>query len=177
MTDTRTRILDVAENLTQAKGFSNFSYLDLAAEIGVKNSSIHYHFKAKKDLALALVERIRKVHGEAFQDINLRLDTPQERLNALINHFRQYIQNEKICMCGMMAAEFQTVSPEVRKALVLYFDDMRKWLTNQFFQMNVPNPEDRALQFLSGLEGSLLLARLEADPTMVDRSLDVFVNH
>ncbi|WP_298963405.1 TetR/AcrR family transcriptional regulator [uncultured Roseibium sp.] len=176
MIDTRTRILDLAEDFTQTKGFNNFSYLDLAAEIGVKNSSIHYHFKAKKDLALALVERIRNVHGEALQDFNHWFETPQERLGALIDHFRCYVQNEKICMCGMMAAEFQTVSPEVRRALALYFGDIRKWLADQFIQMNEPKPEDRALQFLSGLEGSLLLARLDADPMMVDRALDVFVS-
>jgi len=177
MTDTRTRILDLAEDLTQAKGFSNFSYLDLAAEIGVKNSSIHYHFKAKKDLALALVERIRETHGKACDDFDHRFDTPQGRLSALVDHFRGYVQNEKICMCGMIAAEFQSVSPEVRKALSFYFGDMRKWLADQFAQMKDPNPEDRALQFLSALEGSVLLARLEADPNMVDRSLDIFVSN
>jgi len=176
MTDTRTRILDLAEDFTQTKGFNNFSYLDLAAEIGVKNSSIHYHFKAKKDLALALVERIREAHGKACDDFDRRFETPQERLAALIDHFKCYVQNEKICMCGMMAAEFQTVSPEVRKALSLYFSDMRTWLAIQFSQMKNPNPNDRALQFLSGLEGSVLLARLESDPKMVERSLDVFVS-
>ncbi len=176
MTDTRSQILDLAENFTQARGFSNFSYLDLAAEIGVKNSSIHYHFKAKKDLALALVERIRETHGKACADFDHRFETPHERLRALIDHFASYVRNEKICMCGMMAAEFQTVSPEVRKALSLYFSDMRTWLADQFAQMKDPNPEDRALQFLSGLEGSVLLARLESDPQIVEQSLDVFVS-
>ena len=176
MTDTRTRILDLAEGFTQSKGFNNFSYLDLAAEIGVKNSSIHYHFKAKKDLALALVERIRETHAKACSDFDHHFETPQQRLAALVAHFKSYVQNEKICMCGMMAAEFQTVSCEVRKALSLYFRDMRAWLAKQFVQMKDPNPEDRALQFLSGLEGSVLLARLEAEPNLVDRSLDVFVS-
>lgn len=176
MTDTRTRILDLAEDYTQTRGFNGFSYLDLAAEIGVKNSSIHYHFKAKADLALALVERIHKVHGEACQEFNHRFKTPQERLDALIDHFKCYIRNEKICMCGMMAAEFESVSPEVRRALRLYFDGMRTWLADQFAQLNEPDPEDRALQFLCSLEGSLLLARLESDPSMVDRALDIFVS-
>ena len=176
MTDTRTRILDLAEDFTQTRGFNNFSYLDLAAEIGVKNSSIHYHFKAKKDLALALVARIREVHGAACQDFNHRFDTPLQRLNALIDHFKSYIQNDKICMCGMMAAEFDTVSADVRKELVFYFGDMRKWLAEQFAQLNHPKPEDRALQFLSALEGALLLARLDSDPEIVDRSLDGFVS-
>ena len=176
MSDTRTRILDLAESFTQTKGFNNFSYLDLAAEIGVKNSSIHYHFKAKKDLALALVERLRDAHGAACHDFDHRFATPQERLHALITHYKGYIQQDKICMCGMMAAEFETVSPEVRRALALYFGDLRAWLSAQFAHMNEPNPEDRALQFLSALEGSLLLARLESDPKIVDRSLDVFVS-
>ena len=176
MTDTRTRILDLAEDFTQTKGFNNFSYLDLAAEIGVKNSSIHYHFKAKKDLALALVERIHEALVVACGLFVEKFEAPQERLRALINHFKSYVKNEKICMCGMMAAEFETVSPEVRKALSSYFHDMRKWLAKQFAEMNDPNPEDRALQFLSGLEGSVLLARLESNPKMVERSLDVFVS-
>lgn len=176
MTDTRTRILDLAEELTQAKGFNGFSYLDLAAEIGIKNSSIHYHFKAKADLALALVERLRDVHGKASADFDKQFDRPEERLNALIQHFRGYVRDQKICMCAMMAAELETVGPEVRRALTLYFRDLQSWLTKQFAEMKHADPQSAALQFVSALEGSVLLARLEDDPSLVNRSLDNFVN-
>ena len=176
MSDTRTRILDLAEGLTQAKGFNGFSYLDLAAEIGIKNSSIHYHFKAKADLALALVRRHREKLAEAHAQFDHSIASPQDRLKSLITYFNGYIAEERICMCGMMAAEFESISPDVRRELIHYFRDFQNWLAKQFSEMNHPDPPNAALQFLSALEGALLLARLEGDVTIVARSLYSFVN-
>lgn len=176
MTDTRARILDLAEGLTQAKGFNGFSYLDLAAQIGVKNSSIHYHFKAKADLALALVERHDKDLREGCAQMDQQLPQPEQRIAALIEHFEGYVREQKICMCGMMAAELETVSLDVRKALIVYFHSLRSWLTDQFKQMDQSDPDQTALMFLSALEGAVLLARLEGDPTLVSRALNGFVN-
>ena len=175
MSDTRTRILDLAEGLTQAKGFKGFSYLDLAAEIGIKNSSIHYHFKAKADLALALVKRHREMLSEANAKFDRDMKTPQERLRAVLSHFKAYIVEDRICMCGMMAAEFEAINPEVRRELIHYFRDFQNWLAKQFSEMDHVNPPAAALQFLSALEGSLLLARLEGDASLIERALDGFV--
>lgn len=174
MTDTKTKILDLAEDLTQLKGFNGFSYLDLAAAIGVKNSSIHYHFKAKADLAVALIMRIRKTHIDAFNGLNEQLDTPEERLSSMIEHFKEYTAADKMCMCGMMAAEFDSVSPEAQRHLALYFRDLQAWLTKQFIELKHTDPQASALQFLSALEGSLLIARLEKNPDLVNQALKGF---
>ena len=171
MTDTRTRILDLAEVLTQSRGFNGFSYLDLAAEIGVKSSSIHYHFKAKADLALALVERLRETHQAAAQDFDRNIDNPEGRIRAIIDHFEGYIREQKICMCGMMAAEFEAVSSDVHRELKFYFRDLQGWLTKQFAELRHPDPQQSALLFVSGLEGALLLARIESDPSLVSRAV------
>jgi TetR/AcrR family transcriptional repressor of nem operon len=174
MTDTKTKILDLAEHLTQLKGFNGFSYLDLAAEIGVKNSSIHYHFKAKADLAVALIMRIRQNHGKAFMGIDQQFSDPKERLRMLVEHFKNYIKEDKICMCGMMAAEFDSVSPDAKKHLALYFRDVQTWIAKQLTELNYKDPQSSALQFFAALEGTLLMARLEEDPNVVDRALKNF---
>ena len=176
MSDTRTKILDVAEHLTQVKGFNGFSYLDLADAVGIKNSSIHYHFKAKADLALALVERIHEVHSDALDAFDKNLDTPQQRLQAVADSFQTYIQDQKFCMCGMMAAELQSVSPAVRSHLIVYFKDLQAWLTKQFVAMGETDAQNRALRFISTAEGSLLLARLEDDPKIVGQALKSFIH-
>ncbi|WP_163668125.1 TetR/AcrR family transcriptional regulator [Adonisia turfae] len=175
MSDTRTKILDVAEHLTQLKGFNGFSYLDLADAIGIKNSSIHYHFKAKADLALALVERVYEVQSTALDAFDNNLDTPQQRLQAVADSFQSYIQDEKFCLCGMMAAELQSVSPAVRSRLTLYFKDLQAWLTKQFVAMGETDAQNRALRFVSTAEGSLLLARLEGEPQIVGQALKSFI--
>lgn len=165
----------MAERLTQTKGFNGFSYLDLADEIGIKNSSIHYHFKAKADLALALVERLHEDHSAVFEDLDKTLDTPQQRLQAVVDYFQTYIQDEKFCMCGMMAAELQSVSPAVRNRLIAYFKDLQTWLAKQFAAMGEPDAQNKALRFVSTAEGSLLLARLENNPKIVGQALKTFI--
>ena len=54
---TAERILDIAERLLQTRGFTNFSYADIAAELGITKASLHYHFPGKGELGQALISR------------------------------------------------------------------------------------------------------------------------
>ena len=171
MADTKTRILDVAEKLTQIRGFNGFSYIDLAEEIGVKTASIHYHYKLKADLALALVERIHEEHVGAFGQLDARFSSPEKRLTALVEQFESYLKEEKFCLCGMLSAEMQSLSPAVKKRLKAYFDDMRSWVAKQLKELGFKDHKNRSLNFVSALEGSLLIARLYDDPALIRDSM------
>ena len=61
LSDTREQIMDRAAQLLMSRGFNGFSYRDISSHLGVKNAAIHYHFPAKTDLAMALVEEYRKL--------------------------------------------------------------------------------------------------------------------
>lgn len=171
MSSTRLKILELSAELTRKVGFNGFSYLDLAKEIGVKHAGIHYHFKTKDDLALALVDSIRERNGAIRVAFEQDLDDPKARLDAMVAYFASYPKDEKFCMCGMMAAELASFSPNVRQSLGLYFKEFRNWLAVQFSLLKHPDPQRAALQFISGLEGSLLIARLEGDAEVVDRAM------
>jgi len=54
---TRTKIIDAGEKLLLKNGFNGFSYADIALALGIKKSSIHYHFPSKADLGLAVIQR------------------------------------------------------------------------------------------------------------------------
>ena len=176
MNETKTKIMDLAEHLIQVNGFNGFSYLDLANEIGIKTASIHYYFKSKDDLAVALVERLHGVYAEAFEDMDANIKTPQKRLKALIESYKAYIGGNKFCLCGMMSAEMQSVSPKVRKLLNICFTDFQAWLTRQFKAMGHKDAKTQGLRFLSMLEGALLLARVKGDPKIIGTTLKVFVS-
>ena len=96
--------------MTQTVGFNAFSYIDVADQVGIKSSSVHYHFRAKGDLALALVQRTHDAHLSSFEGLETDLDSPEERLEALIRYFQAYVEDERFCLCGMMAAELNTRS-------------------------------------------------------------------
>lgn len=171
MNDTKAKILEVSASFTQQRGFGGFSYLDLADEIGIKAASIHYYFKSKDDLAVGLVEYTHQQHSEGFQNMQETIKDPQNRLKAVIEYFENYIVEGKFCLCGMLVAELNSVSDKVRERLDSYFTDFQAWLTQQFEEMGHSNAGDKAMSFLSTLEGALLLARIRNKPKVVSRAL------
>jgi TetR/AcrR family transcriptional repressor of nem operon len=50
-------IMDAAERRIRLGGFNGFSFREVAADVGVKSSSVHYHFPTKERLAAAVVHR------------------------------------------------------------------------------------------------------------------------
>jgi AcrR family transcriptional regulator len=55
--DTRSRILDVAEELFSEQGFDRVSIRDITKKAGVNLAAINYHFGSKEDLITAIFER------------------------------------------------------------------------------------------------------------------------
>jgi TetR/AcrR family transcriptional repressor of nem operon len=174
MGETKTKILDAAERMTQTRGINGFSYLDLADEVGVKTSSIHYHFKTKSDLMLAMVMRIENVFGEGFDELQASIDSPQQRLREVVKLIQGYVKDDKFCLCGMMTAELQSVSEDVKARLKSFFKQFQDWLEKQFKEMKRKDAKGLAIGFMSGLEGSLLLARLHNDPKIVKKAVESY---
>ena len=54
--DTRTKILDAAFNVLSRQGYENTSIKDIAEEAGVAQGLVHYHYKSKQQLVLAVLE-------------------------------------------------------------------------------------------------------------------------
>ena len=68
--DTRTRILDAAFHVLGRQGYENTSIKDIAEEAGVAQGLVHYHYKSKQQLVLAVLEFVCEkvelgVEGEA----------------------------------------------------------------------------------------------------------------
>src|SRR5437660_4863612 len=57
--ETRSRILDAAEDVFFAQGVSRTSLADVATAAKVTRGAIYWHFRNKSDLFDAMVERVR----------------------------------------------------------------------------------------------------------------------
>ena len=71
MDDAKTAIMNAAERRMQLGGFNGFSFREIAADIGIKSSSVHYHFPTKEDLAAAV---IRRWSGRTSKNIDAALE-------------------------------------------------------------------------------------------------------
>jgi TetR/AcrR family transcriptional regulator, transcriptional repressor for nem operon len=76
--ETRERILGVAESAVLEKGFAATSIDELIAAVGITKSGFFYHFKDKGDLAKALLQRYLDAEDAIFDDLFNRADELNE---------------------------------------------------------------------------------------------------
>ena len=167
---TAERILDIAERLVQVRGFNNFSYADIATELGVTKASLHYHFPGKAELGQALITRYSQRFYEALGQIDGDLPDARAKLEAYTNLYAEVLRGKRMCMCGILAAEYQTLPKPMRTAVIDFFDENQRWLAKVLAQglaertvRFTGTPEDVAQGILSTLEGTMLVARPYGD--------------
>jgi TetR/AcrR family transcriptional repressor of nem operon len=168
--DTADRILDVAQRLVQQRGFNGFSYADVAKELGVSTASLHYHFAGKAELGEALITRYASRFADALQAIEAEpIDAPA-KLTRYADLYEDVFQDQRMCLCGMLAAEYQTLPEGMRDAVLRFFDDSETWLCGVLQQGEREGTvrfegsvSQAARTVLAGLEGAMLLARPSGD--------------
>src|ERR1039457_6371309 len=128
-TDTATQILDAAEQLVQVRGFNAFSYADVAAELKITKAALHYHFASKSELGEALVNRYAARFAEALAATESQFDDAPSQLTAYVGLYRSVLREKRMCLCGMLAADYQTLPGPMQDAVVQFFDDNEVWLT------------------------------------------------
>jgi TetR/AcrR family transcriptional regulator, transcriptional repressor for nem operon len=164
------RILDIAEQLAQTRGFNGFSYADIAAQLSVTKASLHYHFPAKADLGRALIVRYQVAFGAALDDIGAQSQSAREKLKRYVALYDNVMRNDRMCLCGMFAAEYATLPEQMQLELRRFFDANEVWLSGvmqegrnagELYFAEAPN--ERARVFVGALEGAMLIARSYKD--------------
>jgi TetR/AcrR family transcriptional repressor of nem operon len=168
---TPTRILEVAEGLVQARGFNGFSYADISAEVGITKAALHYHFPGKADLGLALITRYASRFTEALARIDRTAAAPADRLAEYARLYDRVLVQSRMCLCGMLAAEYQTLPVPMQAAVAGFFDANESWVE----KVLEDGRQDGSLRFggtaretarviVACLEGAMLVARPSGDP-------------
>jgi TetR/AcrR family transcriptional repressor of nem operon len=169
-TRTADRILDIAERLVQTRGFSNFSYANIATELGITTASLHYHFPGKAELGQALITRYAERFAEALERIDRDIPDAPAKLEAYARLYAGVLEGKRMCMCGILAAEYQTLPKPMRRAVIQFFDDNQRWLADVLAQGQADktlaftgSADETAQSILSTLEGAMLVARPYGD--------------
>jgi len=167
---TATRILDVAERLAQMRGFNGFSYADIAAEVEITKAALHYHFATKADLGEALIGRYAARFREALAAIDASTSAAPARLRGYADLYVDVFRNQRMCLCGMLAAEYSTLPDTMQAAVVSFFDQNEAWLSDVLEQGRsdgslqfTGSSRDVARMIISCLEGAMLVARPYGD--------------
>jgi TetR/AcrR family transcriptional regulator, transcriptional repressor for nem operon len=167
---TASRILDIAEQLVQVRGFNAFSYADIAAQLTITKAALHYHFAGKAELGEALVTRYAERFAQALGAVDTTITTAPAKLDGYAGLYLDVLRNRRMCLCGMLAAEYQTLPAAMQDAVIQFFDQNETWLQGVLEQGQqegtlrfAGSARDTARMIISGLEGAMLVARPYGD--------------
>jgi TetR/AcrR family transcriptional repressor of nem operon len=166
--------------LCQTRGFNGFSFRDLADEVGIRSASIHHHFPTKSDLGQALVMRYRQRMETALSEISRREPDSSGRVKRFVNMLRELLRDKnRMCLCGILAAEAGTLAPTVTDEVRRFFDECEAWLTdvlktgrNAKELAFSGSPQLAARAVFAALEGAMMSARAFNDERRLSDSAD-----
>ena len=167
---TASRILDVAERLVQVRGFNGFSYADVAAELKITKAALHYHFASKAELGEALLARYAARFAQALAAVDTKVTAAPAKLDGYAGLYLDVLRHRRMCLCGMLAAEYQTLPAAMQDAVIRFFDHNETWLQRVLEQGRADgsleftgSARDTARMIVSSLEGAMLVARPYGD--------------
>jgi TetR/AcrR family transcriptional regulator, transcriptional repressor for nem operon len=177
--DTKREILDAAEAMIQERGYNAFSYQHIAEQLGVKNAAIHYHFRSKADLGVAVIERYRRRFARWAERLEAEERDPWRKLEAFFGIYLDFkMHGGRVCPSGVLQAEYHSISEEMQASASGLIIDLQRWLTRILAEgreqgvFQFPGePADQALVVGATLQGALQIARAWG-PERFDAALD-----
>ena len=128
--DTAERIMDVAHRLLAERGFSAFSYADIAETIQIRKASIHHHFPTKTALVVAVLERHRLRMQDAHAGLDEHVSSPIDRLKKYVDYWEVCIRSmsQPFCIAALLGAELPGLPEEVQAEVDKHFTCLRQWI-------------------------------------------------
>lgn len=160
MSDTIDKLMDAAERGIRLRGYHAVSFRDLADELGIKSSSVHYYFRQKEDLGLAVVERYVARVFAAVEAAASDAQTPADKLRAYCSVYRQALTgSDSICLCGMLGAESAGLPDKLAAAIAAFFDANLDWIAKALPKDLSPKARrGKAAHILTTLQGAMIVA-------------------
>ena len=170
--NTTDQILDLAETLIQTRGYSAFSYNDIAEVLNITKASVHYHFKSKTDLGKAVIDRYSGRMSAALSAV--AADKSKTSMAMLEYYFEPYqkfsMTPDRVCLSGALAGEMLALPPQMREQVDSFFRTHQVWLTAILKrgvtrgEFTFPTPPAKMARLILGaLQGALLVKRVTND--------------
>lgn len=184
--ETRTKILDVAQESVLAKGFDATSIEEIVASAEITKSGFFYHFKDKNVLAQALIERHIEVEDQLFDDIFDRarqlgedpLQTMLIGLKLLAELLEDMPEGHPGCIVATAAYQDRLFDRKVRetnaRAVLGWRNRFRAMLDDimQTYSMRDDVDPDHLADMISAIiEGGLVISRALGEPAITPQQV------
>jgi len=183
------QILEAATRLMQVRGYHRTALDDVLRESGAGKGNFYYHFQSKEELGYAILDRLVRTFVERtldpiFGDPDLSpLDQIRAFLEAILaaQRARNCVGG---CPMGNLATELADVHEGFRARLVQIFDLWRNRLAGALAGAQAEgtltpgaDPDALARFLVAGLEGAILLAKVQKDIRVLETCVGELRRH
>jgi TetR/AcrR family transcriptional repressor of nem operon len=174
--ETAERILDAANALLIDRGYSAFSYADIAETVHIRKASIHHHFPTKAGLVVAVLRRHRTRISEGMKTLDDQIPNPLERIGNYFQYWEGCIEGRTLSFCigALLGAEMPSLPEEVQAEVRLHFAMLTEWFERTLEEASQRNAIP--LQAAVAIEAQMLIAVLHGAmlTARATRNCDVF---
>ena len=166
--DRANQILDVAEREMRKGGVDAVSFRDIAAMIGIKSASVHYHFPTKADLSTQVTRRYADRFVDALGSPCDANETPQDRISRLADAYLQaYKQDPSSCLCAVLGAIATTLPQATLSEVQRFYDQLTEWAETaiQGAQTNLSAPV-----IIAVLQGAMVLSTASGQDRLLNEA-------
>ena len=171
-------ILTAAKRTAQARGYNGLNFRDLAAEVGIKAASIHYHFPGKADLGAAVARRYWEDTATGLEALSAEIPDPLHCLRRYPEIFRRSLEaGNRMCLCSFMAAETDDLPEAVKREVLTFAEVNVAWLHRTLTAAGIVRGgegEPRARAIFAAVAGAQLIARSRSDISLYDALIDSY---
>ena len=187
--ETRTRILDEAQNMILDYSYSGMSVDGLIGRLGLTKGAFFHHFDSKSHLAETLIQRFSDEGNETLKRMLERShklsDDPLQQLQILIGLFIEEFEGLEEpypgCLLAAYVYEMQQFGDDIRGIINSQFLTWRKMLTAQIERIKLRYPpreevnnEALADMFISTFEGAFIMSKSLRDPAITAEQLKLY---
>ncbi len=164
---TRRRILAEATRLFARRGFHKTTVADLAAAIGMTQGALFHHFRGKRAVLEAVVDRL----GRGFESYRPILSEDGElgvivrRVAARMLDFYREQPEATVCLAALATEFAGTNDPILGKIRIAYDRFVDSFAARLSLEPKIRDPRASAIAFIAALDGLAVQSLLrEGDP-------------
>lgn len=187
--DTRDRILQIAETSVLAKGFGATSIEEIIAEAGLTKSGFFYHFRDKNELARAMLVRYVETNDRIFADLFGRADELADDplqsfligLKLLAEAMADLPNGHPGCLVASICYQERLYDREVRAITARSVESWNRFFRERLeriaaaFPLREPVCVDELAHMLSCIvDGGIIMSKTLGDPAILPRQILMF---
>jgi AcrR family transcriptional regulator len=170
--DKRERLVFSAIEQFHKNGYARTSLVDVAKAADLSAGNVFYYFKAKDDLARAVIDEWCSRLARYLAVLEEQTDNPWRRLHVFVE--QAYILSESYvtlgCPLAGLTRDLRQESEALKADVAEVYSVQFRWLTQQLrlAGMSMAVAKENSCALMAGYHGSIVLAYAQNDPSFIE---------